>query len=123
VIVPGAMQAGLGAHGVAGKVTVIGGLLTEIVLTFVLVSAVLATTRGALRPASLGFLAIGLAATAGYLFGTPITGASMNPARSFGPALVAGVWKEQWLFWIGPLVGAVLAGLVYEFCFSDERKN
>ena len=123
LMVPGALQAGMGAHGLAGKVTVTGGLLTEIVLTFVLVSAVLATTRGALRPASVGFLAIGLAATAGYLFGTPITGASMNPARSFGPALVAGVWKEHWLFWIGPLVGAVLAGLVYEFCFSDDRKS
>ena len=123
LIVPGATQAGLGVHGVAAKVTTTGALLTEAVLTFVLVSAVLATTRGALRPASLGFLAIGLSATAGYLFGTPITGASMNPARSFGPALVAGVWTEHWLFWIGPLVGALMAGLVYEFCFSNDREN
>lgn len=120
-MVPGAFQGGAGVHGVASKVTMTGALLTEVVLTFVLVSAVLATTRGALRPASLGFLAIGLAVTAGSLFGTAITGASMNPARSFGPALVAGVWKDQWLFWIGPLMGALLAGFVYQFCFSGER--
>jgi MIP family channel proteins len=123
VMVPGAMQAGLGAHGVAAKVTVTGALLTEIVSTFVLVSAVLATTRGALKPASLGFLTIGVSATVASLFGTALTGASMNPARSFGPALMAGAWNHQWLFWIGPLVGALIAGLVYQFCFAADRDN
>jgi len=123
LIVPGAMQAGLGAHALAARVTIAGGLLTEIVLTVVLVSAVLATTRGVLRPASLGFLAIGLSATVGYLFGTPVTGGSMNPARSFGPALVAGVWKDHWVFWVGPLIGALLAGFIYEFCFGSNAES
>jgi aquaporin-4 len=123
LIVPGATVAGHGTHALAGKVTTAGGLLTEIVLTFVLVAVVLATTRGALRPASLGLVAVGVSATLGALLAIPVTGASMNPARSFGPALVAGVWNDHWLFWVGPLVGALLAGFVYEFCFSNDSDD
>jgi hypothetical protein len=48
------------------------------------------------------------------LWGGPITGASMNPARSFGPALVAGLWQDQWINWLGPLVGASLGALLYQ---------
>jgi aquaporin TIP len=123
LIVPAAAQGPLGTHGLAARVTVAGGLLTEVLLTLVLVSAVLATTRGAVRSAPLGCLTIGLSATVGYLFGTAITGGSMNPARSFGPALVAGVWTDHWIFWVGPFVGAAVAGFVYEFCFSEEGRH
>jgi aquaporin TIP len=123
LIVPAAAQGPLGTHGLAARVTVAGGLLTEVLLTLVLVSAVLATTRGAVRSAPLGCLTIGLSATVGYLFGTAITGGSMNPARSFGPALVAGLWTDHWIFWVGPFVGAAVAGFVYEFCFSEEGRH
>lgn len=123
LILPSTAQGALGAHMLAGKVSMTGALLTEILLTFVLVSSVLTTTRGAVNPPALGFLVIGLSAIVGYLFGIPITGGSMNPARSFGPALVAGVWKDHWVFWVGPLAGAAVAGLVYEFCFSRDIEN
>ncbi len=62
-------------------------------------------------------LAIGFAVLVDYVFGVPVTGASMNPARSFGPALVAGEWENHWIFWVGPLIGGAVAALVYEFVF------
>jgi len=123
LIVPSTAQGALGVHMLAGKVSILGALLTEILLTFGLVFAVLATTHGAVNPPTLGFLVIGLTAIVGYLFGIAITGGSMNPARSFGPALVAGVWKDHWIFWVGPLAGAAIAGVVYEFCFSHDIEN
>ncbi|CAF4325971.1 unnamed protein product [Adineta steineri] len=58
-------------------------------------------------------LAVGLAVTIGCLFGGPYTGASMNPARSFGPASVMNIWKNHWIYWIGPIAGSVVAGLMY----------
>jgi MIP family channel proteins len=65
-------------------------------------------------PSPLASIAIGATVTLGALWGGPISGASMNPARSFGPALVAGVWSYQWIYWLGPLLGAASGVLVYE---------
>lgn len=116
-VIPAAAQGNLGAHGLGAGITVGGGLLAEIVLTFALVFVVFAT---AMDPKGLGHLApaaIGLTVLVDHLFGVPVTGASMNPARSFGPALVAGAWDNHWVFWVGPLVGGALAALVYEFIF------
>ena len=64
---------------------------------------------------------LGLTVIVGHLFAVPLTGGSMNPARSFGPALVAGVWTDHWIFWVGPLVGGAVAAFVYEFFVSDEE--
>lgn len=116
-VIPAAARGNLGAHGLGSGVTAGGGLVAEIVLTFTLVFVVFAT---AMDPKGLGHLApaaIGLTVLVDHLFGVPVTGASMNPARSFGPALVAGAWDNHWIFWIGPLVGGGLAALVYEFVF------
>jgi len=63
-------------------------------------------------------LTIGLAAVACHLFAFKATGAGMNPARSFGPALIADSWADHWVFWVGPLVGGLMAGLIYEYIFS-----
>src|ERR671922_43185 len=112
----------------AGTVIVTGGMLGEklasarlLVLAlaqglayFMLVSAYMAAMMGGSRPAALGLAAIGLASVLGYLFAMPLTGASMNPARSFGPAFVTNVWHEQWIFWAGPFIGAALAALAQQ---------
>ena len=65
-------------------------------------------------PTPLAALSIGATVALGALWGGPISGASMNPARSFGPALVAGVWSYQWIYWLSPIIGAALGALAYQ---------
>ncbi|KAJ4961808.1 hypothetical protein NE237_021718 [Protea cynaroides] len=101
------------AHGVGEG----NALVLEIIMTFGLVYTVYATAIDPKR-GSLGIiapLAIGLIVGANILTGGPFDGASMNPARAFGPALVGGRWKNHWIYWVGPLIGAVIAGLLYEY--------
>ena len=101
--------------GAASKVVPVtfgAGVCIEAVLTFLLVFVFLGTGVDARGP-RLGGLAIGLAVAAGILFGGPLTGAAMNPARSFGPALAAGLWKNHAVWWIGPLLGGALAGFLH----------
>jgi aquaporin-4 len=122
LVIPSGAYGSLGASALGLKVTLGAGLTTEIVVSFMLVSAMLATTVGASRPAMVGLAAVGLTCVLAQLFALPLTGASMNPARSFGPALVMGSWKDQWIFWVGPLAGAALAACVHEL-FSPRDKR
>jgi aquaporin Z len=90
----------------------------EAILTFFLVWVVFATAadpRGTFK--SIAGLAIGLTITMDILIGGPLTGAAMNPARSFGPALIQNVWDDFWVWYVGPVVGGVLAALAYEFLY------
>jgi MIP family channel proteins len=120
VMIPSSMHGTLGSDMLASRVTVGGGLVTEIVLTSVLVAAVLAAARGG-SPVRLAV--VGLVVILGTLVGGPLTGGSMNPARSFGPALVAGMWNNHWVYWVGPFVGAAVAIFVYDVCFHVVSKG
>ena len=88
------------------------GIVIEGVLTFFLVFVVYGTAVDGRAP-KIGGLAIGLTVTLDILFNGPLTGAAMNPARVFGPALASGHWTNHLVYWIGPLAGGGLAGLVY----------
>lgn len=87
----------------------------EVLLTAVLMFVIIAVATDTRAVGQLAALAIGGTVALDALWGGPISGASMNPARSFGPALVAGVWRDHWVYWIGPLVGASLGGLIYQW--------
>ncbi len=99
------------------------GLLVEGCLTFVLVFVVFATAMDPKGPSHLAPIAIGMAVLIGHLVGASLTGPSMNPARSFGPAAVANFWDDQWVYWLGPLIGAGIAALVYEFVFMSRDET
>ena len=123
--VVGDVEGNLGAHALNlnaldGKG---GGVLVEAVLTFVLVFTVFATAIDRRGMGNLAPIAIGLAILIDHLVGVPLTGASMNPARSFGPALVADAWDNHWVYWVGPLAGGGIAALVYYLTFMWGREE
>ena len=103
----------LGTNGWGASVNVFGAFVVEVLLTFLLVFVVLMVTRSDAAPGFAG-LAIGLVLTAIHLVGIPLTGTSVNPARSIGPALFEGgaALSQVWLFILAPLVGAVAAAAV-----------
>jgi aquaporin Z len=104
---------GYAAHSPGGY-SLLACLVAEVILTFMFLMIILGITD---RRAPQGFapLAIGLALTLIHLISIPVTNTSVNPARSTGPALFAGGWaiSQLWLFWVAPLIGAFLAGLIY----------
>ncbi len=104
---------GYGTPRIAGDVDIIQAILIEAILTFFWVSAVFGTVVSSEAPSGIGGFGIGLVLLFGILVGGPLTGAAMNPARAFGPALVAGEWVGQAAFWIGPLLGGAAAALVW----------
>jgi aquaporin Z len=111
---------GYGEHS-PGKYSLASGLVAEIVMTFMFLIVILGATH---HRAPVGFagLAIGLALTLIHLISIPVTNTSVNPARSTGPALFVGGWALQqlWLFWIAPLIGAVIAGFTYKTLLEGE---
>lgn len=106
-------------HALAAGVGPLQGAVAEAVFTFSLLFVIHATIldpRKAL-PAGAGPALTGVLVGANSVAGAVLSGASMNPARSFGPALAAGVWTHHWVYWVGPLAGGPLAVLVYECLF------
>ncbi|KAL6296380.1 hypothetical protein ACE6H2_004522 [Prunus campanulata] len=106
-------------HSLASGVGYLQGVIWEIILTFSLLFTVYATIvdpkKGALN--GLGPTLTGFVVGANILAGGAFSGASMNPARSFGPALVSWNWTDHWVYWVGPLIGGGLAGFIYENFF------
>ena len=120
--IPDAADTNLGAHALGPGVSIGTGFVMELVVTFALVFVIFATAVDSGGMGNLAPLAIGLTVLVDHLLAVSITGASMNPARSFGPALVAWEWADHWIYWIAPLAGGVLAGLVYQFSFINRPR-
>lgn len=96
-------------------------ILTEIILTFFLVLVVYGTAVDHRAP-KVGGLFIGLTVALDILAGGPISGASMNPARTFGPALIGGYWDMHIVGWVGPIIGGMIAGILYSKFLGKEGK-
>lgn len=113
LVASGLASNGFGEHS-PGKYSLGAGLVTEVVMTFMFLMIILGATDKR-APAGFAPIAIGLGLTLIHLISIPVTNTSVNPARSTGPALFVGGWALQqlWLFWVAPIAGAVLAGLVY----------
>lgn len=104
---------GFGEHSPGGY-SMVSALVAEVVLTFAFLFIILGATDKR-APAGFAPIAIGLGLTLIHLISIPVTNTSVNPARSTGPALIAGGWalSQLWLFWVAPIVGAAIAGIVY----------
>jgi len=112
---------GYAAHSPGGY-SLVACMVAEVVLTFMFLMIILGSTD---HRASQGFapIAIGLGLTLIHLIGIPVTNLSVNPARSTGPALIAGGWALQqlWLFWLAPIVGAAIAGIIYPVIAAEPQ--
>lgn len=113
---------GFGEHS-PGKYSMNAALLTEVVMTFFFLVIILGATHPQ-APKGFAPIAIGLGLTLIHLISIPVTNTSVNPARSTGPALVVGGWALQqlWLFWVAPILGAVLAGVASRTLWPDDRR-
>ncbi|GLD51070.1 aquaporin-4 isoform X1 [Lates japonicus] len=121
LVTPAALRGSLGVTTVNSKISLGHGFLVELLITFELVFTIFATCDP--KRTDLGGsagLAIGFAVAIGHLFAIPYTGASMNPARSFGPAMVTLNFEHHWVYWVGPVLGAVLAAGLYEYLYCPD---
>jgi MIP family channel proteins len=110
------LGASLPTHG-AAQAVVLEGLLT-----FLLMFVIMAVATDVRAVGEAAAIAIGGYVALSATFAGPIAGASMNPARSFGPALVSNDWTAWWVYWVGPIVGAVAGALCYQFIRQGERE-
>ncbi len=97
------------------------GILIEALLTFILVWTVFATIVDKKAGHNFGPLVVGFALTAGIMIAGYATTGALNPARSFGPSLVTSHWATHYVYWVGPVIGALVAGFVYHFVFMKRH--
>jgi len=111
---------GYGEHS-PGHYSMVAGLVSEVVMSFAFLFVIMGSTHGS-APKGFAPIAIGLCLTLIHLISIPITNTSVNPARSTGPALFVGGWaiEQLWLFWVAPLVGAALGGIVYRWVSASS---
>jgi aquaporin Z len=112
---------GYGEHS-PGQYGLLAGFLAEVVLTMMFLFIIMGATHGK-APAGFAPIAIGLGLTLINLVGIPVTNLSVNPARSTGPALFVGGWAlaQLWLFWVAPLIGGVLGGILYRWLSGEPE--
>ena len=119
---------GLASNGYAdhspGQYSLAAGFVTEVVMTFMFLMIILGSTD-ARAPKGFAPIAIGLGLTLIHLISIPVTNTSVNPARSTGPALFVGGWAvaQLWLFWVAPLIGAAIAGIVYRAVSGEDARG
>ncbi|HEY6572179.1 MAG TPA: MIP family channel protein [Candidatus Eisenbacteria bacterium] len=116
----GAADVALGAPSLGAGTTPMLGMALEAVTAFLLVLVVFGSAVDPRAPKGFAGLAIGLTYTANILLAGNLTGGSFNPARAFGPALIAGHWQDHWLFWVGPMLGGAVAALLYDRFFLSR---
>lgn len=112
--------AGLGMTLPSGSIWQSFGL--EVVLTAVLMFVIISVATDTKAEGAPAAIAIGFTVALDALWGGPISGASMNPARSFGPALIAGQWEHHWLYWAAPIIGAAVGAWAYQFIREPQEE-
>lgn len=118
-----AQAASLGTPMVAEGVSAMQAVVLEAILTFFLMMAIMGTAVDPKGPRNLAGYGIGIVLVFDILAGGKLTGASMNPARTFGPALAGGYWALHWVYWVGPIVGAVAAALLYDKVIAADESE
>lgn len=120
------INGGLASNGYSdhspGAYSLTSGFVTEVVMTFMFLLIILGSTDER-APKGFAPIAIGLGLTLIHLISIPVTNTSVNPARSTGPAIFVGGWaiSQLWLFWLAPIIGAILAGFVYSFLWGKSK--
>lgn len=102
---------------------VMSALGLEIIFTFFLVAVIFMTAVHKKAAAGIHGISIGGMIFLLHLVGVPLTGASMNPARTLGPAIVSGFWEFHWLYWVGPIIGGIIAGLIMNYVFVKKAET
>ncbi|XP_073439908.1 aquaporin-4-like [Dendrobates tinctorius] len=119
LLTPPSLIGNLGATMINERLSIGHGLLIEIIITFQLVFTICSSCDPRNKDKS-SALAIGISVIIGHLFAINYTGASMNPARSLGPAVITWKWENHWIYWIGPIIGAICASTAYDYIFCPN---
>jgi len=126
-VTPEARRGTLGSNGldIVNGVSPFGGMVMELLMSMVLVLVVYASAVDSANKTApmVAPLLIGLTVTVAHLVLMPYTGTSINPARSLGPALVSGTYAHHWVFWVGPLLGGALGGVLYKFVLTNQEEK
>lgn len=119
----GAVPVAAGTPDLGGSVSTSAGIIIEAITTFFLVAVIFGTAVDDRAPKSVYPLAIGLTVALDIMATGPLTGAAMNPARTFGPALASGHWSNHIVYWIGPLIGGMLGAMVQHFVLMHRAPS
>ena len=111
----------LGVPALGPEISIVSGLIAEAVMSFFLVFVIFGTAVNPNGPKAIAPLAIGFTITMDIFAGGRITGAAMNPSRAFGPELVQQDFTNWWIYWVGPIIGGVIAALLYKYVWLGQR--